>query len=122
MASIAILGASANREKFGNKCVRAYKKLGWEVFPINPKEEKIEGVKCYPNLLALAQRPDRVSVYLPPKITQSLIAQFKDAGIDEVILNPGAQSDELISALEEQGIVPVLVCSIRLEGISPSTL
>lgn len=117
--SIAIIGASANRQKFGNKCVRAYQKLGWVVFPINPKEAEIEGIKCYSSISDLPQKPDRVSVYLPPQVTVSLIPELLEAGIKSVILNPGAESEELVKALRDNGINPQLVCSIRMEGLNP---
>lgn len=51
MDSIAIIGASSDRSKFGNKAVRAYKRKGFKVFPINPKESKIEGLKCYRSVI-----------------------------------------------------------------------
>lgn len=120
MPSIAIIGASANREKFSNKCVRVYQKLGWRVFPVNPKETQIEGLACFASVKGLPQVPGRVSIYLPAQVTISLIDDFVFSGIKEVILNPGAESDELVLALKNAGIAPVLVCSIRLEGEDPS--
>tara|TARA_Y100000310_G_scaffold345864_1_gene471818 strand:+ start:11980 stop:12402 length:423 start_codon:yes stop_codon:yes gene_type:complete len=122
MKTIAIIGASVNRKKFGNKCVRAYKQLGWKIFPINPKEKEIEGIKCYSSINELPEKPDRVSVYLPSQVTISLIPELKEAGISGVILNPGAESDELVAELKQNNIEPVKVCSIRLEGIDPDSL
>src|SRR3989344_52324 len=119
MKSIAIIGASANHEKFGNKCVRAYKKLGWQVFPINPKEKGIEGFTSFQSIKDLPQKPDRVSIYLPPQVSLSIIPDLVAANIGQVILNPGAQSGELVAALKNSGIKSKLVCSIRLEGLSP---
>lgn len=119
--SIAVIGASADRKKFGNKCVRAYNSLGWQVFPINPKEEEIEGLKCYHSITNLPFLPSRVSIYLPPQITANLIPAFSSLGVKEVFLNPGAESDELIQKLKAAGIKPVLKCSIVFEGLSPST-
>ncbi len=119
MKTIAIIGASADREKFGNKCVRAYLKLGWQVFPVNPKEKEIEGLQCYPSISELPQKPERVSIYLPPNVTMSVIPDLLEAGIKGIILNPGAESDELVKNLRDNGINPQLVCSIRLEGLSP---
>ena len=120
--TIAIIGASANREKFGNKAVRAYTNKGWKVFPINPAEEKIEGLQCYKSIITVPEKPSRVSIYLPPKITISIIPEIKTAGIKEVILNPGAESDKLVAALKKSGIKPLLFCSIRAIGINPDEL
>ncbi len=117
--SIAVIGASANRQKFGNKCVRAYQKLGWQVFPVNPKDSEIEGLLCYKSISDIQLPVDRVSIYLPPQVAISIIPGLLDAGVKNVILNPGAESDELVKALRDNGINPKLVCSIRLEGLSP---
>ncbi len=122
MKSIAVIGASANREKFGNKCVRAYKQLGWRVFPVNPKENEVEGLKCYSSVLQLPVVPDRVSIYLPPQVTLSIIPELAEAGIKSVVLNPGAESAELVSALSGQKIFAEQRCSIRMEGIDPESL
>ena len=122
MPSIAIIGASAKKEKYGNKCVRAYKQLGWAVYPINPKEAEIEKLKCYKSILELPTKPDRVSIYLSPQVTVSLIPELLEAGIKTLILNPGAESDELVKNLRDNGIVPKLICSIRMEGLNPDKM
>ena len=122
MPSIAIIGASKTREKFGNKCIRAYLQLGWTVYPINPKEEQIEGLKCYHSIKELPAKPDRVSVYLPAQVSISIIPELLNSKINQVILNPGAESDELVAALKKSGITPQLICSMRMEGINPDKL
>ncbi|AJF60541.1 MAG: hypothetical protein QT03_C0001G1055 [archaeon GW2011_AR10] len=120
--TIAVIGASADRQKFGNKAVRAYKEKGWKVFPVNLKEKEIEGLKCYASILDLPGKPDRVSVYLPPTVTLSLIPELRKAKVKEVILNPGAESDELIAALKKKGIKPIMICSIRAIGVDPDAM
>lgn len=120
--SVAIIGASSNRGKFGNKAVRAYLSKGWKVFPVNPREEFIEGIKCYKSIKDLQQKCDRISIYLPPAVTLTIIPELKEALAKEVILNPGAESDELIAALKKSGINPLLICSIWAIGIDPDTL
>ncbi len=118
--SIAVIGASANRSKFGNKCVRAYKSLGWIVFPINPRERFIEGLKCYSSILELPFVPNRVSIYLKPEVSLGLVEDLSKFGVKEVFLNPGSESEALISKLKAAGIKPVLACSIAFEGLSPN--
>ena len=119
MSSIAIIGASIHTEKFGNKAVRVYKKLGWVVYPINPKEKEIENTKAYASINDLPEKPDRISIYLPPQITLKIIPELKEFGVKEVILNPGTESDELIQALKENSINPIVACSIRMTGVNP---
>ena len=64
--TVAIIGASANRNKFGNKSVRAHLKQGWEVYAVNPKGGEIEGLKVLPSVKDIPVKLDRVSLYLPP--------------------------------------------------------
>ncbi|HVR09121.1 MAG TPA: CoA-binding protein [Thermoanaerobaculia bacterium] len=73
MKTIAVLGASANRQKFGNKCVRAYRDAGYRVFPVNPGEREIEGLPVCRTLAEVPAPIDRISVYLPPALTLSLL-------------------------------------------------
>ena len=72
--TVAIIGASDDRSKFGNKAVRAFRDQGWEVFPIHPTLTAVEGIPAYPDLGAVpAERFDRVSFYVPPAVGLKLI-------------------------------------------------
>ena len=122
MPSIAIIGASKDRKKFGNKAVRAYKSQGYEVFPINPKEKEIEGLKTYPSILKTPKTPDLASLYLPPEIGIKVISEVAQAGVKVVYINPGAESQELIAKAKKLGLEPRMACSIRAIGINPDEL
>lgn len=122
MPSIAIIGASKDRSKFGNKAVRAYKSKGYEVFPINPKEAEIEGLKAYPSILKTPKKPDMASIYLPPAIGIKVIEEVAKAGVKKVYINPGADSPELIKKAKKLGLEPLMTCSILAIGIDPHEL
>ena len=119
MKTVAILGASANRKKFGNKAVRAYRQQGYTVYPVNPKETQIEGLPVYRSIADVPTRPDRVSVYLPPAVTLRLLPEVAAKGCDELWLNPGADSDEVVAEAERLGLNVVRACSILGVGESP---
>ena len=110
--TVAIIGASADRGKFGNKSVRAHLKRGWKVFPVNPKEREIEGLKAYKSVLDIPERVDRISVYLPPKVSISLLDDFKKVEPAELFFNPGAESEELLARAREEGLPAAAACSI----------
>jgi uncharacterized protein len=120
MKSIAIIGASADRDKFGNKAVRAFKKKGYKVFPINLKEEKIEDLKCYKSVLEVPENIDIASLYLPQEIGLKVIEEVAKKQIKEIYLNPGTESDELIEKCKKLGINPLVECSIRAIGEYPN--
>ncbi len=121
--TIAILGASRDRHKFGNKAVRAYVLCGYQVFPINPQAQTIEGLETFPSLNALALAElDRASLYLPPEATLGILADLAQKKIGEIWLNPGSEHPEFIRQARARGLNIVLGCSILDIGVSPSSL
>lgn len=119
--TIAILGASNDRRKFGNKAVRAYLAQGFDVYPVNPNAAEVEGLKAYARLRDVPVRPlDRVSVYLPPAIAVTLLEEIRDHGTKEVWLNPGSESPEVLHKAEELGLNAMVACSIVGIGASPA--
>ena len=122
MKTVAVLGASADRSKFGNKAVRAFRAQGFSVYPVNPKETEIEGLPCFPSIAEVPVRPRMVSVYLPPPVVLKALPAIAAKGCDELWLNPGTESDEVLAAAEKLGLHVVQACSIVGVGVSPATL
>jgi predicted CoA-binding protein len=122
MKSIAIIGASANREKFGNKAVRAFAQQGWTVYPINPKEANIEGLKAYKSLREIPENVDEASIYLAPHLVPAVLKEVAAKKIKRVWLNPGTESDDAIEQAEELGVEAVVGCSIVGVGVDPNSL
>lgn len=121
--TIAIIGASTDPKKFGNKAVRAYIQRGYQVFPVHPSAQTIEGLPAYHSILELpVEMLDRISLYLPPEIGMQVIDQVAQKPAREVWLNPGAESPELIARGKEKGLNIVVGCSIVDIGINPSEL
>ena len=122
MKTVAIIGASNNRNKFGNKAVRAYVQQGYTVYPVNPKETEIEGLPVYRSVLDVPSRPQRISVYLPPSVLLKVLPQIAAKGCDELWLNPGTESEEVLAEAERLGLNVVQACSIVGIGLSPGRL
>jgi len=122
MKTIAIVGASADRNKFGNKAVRAFQRQGWQVFPVNPKETQIEGLPAFASIAEIPVRPDLVSVYLPPTVLLKMLPAIAAKGCDELWLNPGTESPEVLTEAERLGLNVIQACSIVGIGISPEEL
>lgn len=119
--SVAILGASADPAKFGNKSLRAHLQQGYAVYPVNPKGGQIEGLRAYQRLADVpVERLDRISVYLPPHVGLGLLDEIAAKGCGELWLNPGSESPELINAAEARGLNVIVACSIVDLGLSPS--
>lgn len=122
MNSVVILGASADRSKFGNKAVRAFHQRGYSVYPVNPKEAEIEGLAVCKSISLVPVRPQMINVYLPPPILLKVLPEIAVRGCDELWLNPGTESDEVLAEAQRLGLNVVRACSIVGLGISPAAL
>lgn len=122
MKTVAVLGASNDRAKFGNKAVRAYHQRGYTVFPVNPKESAIEGIPAFASIADVPQRPSIVTVYLPPPVTLKVLPDIAARGCDELWLNPGADTPDVVAKAEELGLNVIQACSIVGLGLVPESL
>jgi predicted CoA-binding protein len=100
----AVVGASSDRDKYGNKVLRAYQQHGQEVYPINPRAEEIEGLKAYPSLASVPVRLRAVSIITPPKITEQVVKEAAAAGVKFVWMQPGAESPGAVRIAEDLGL------------------
>jgi predicted CoA-binding protein len=119
---VAVIGASSNRNKFGNRAVRAFRGQGYTVVPINPHETEIEGLKAYASVLDVPGPIDMATLYVPPDVGERVIEEIARKQIPEVWLNPGAESDALIARAQALDIHPTLACSIVGIGQNPYDL
>jgi len=119
MKTVAIIGASNNRTKFGNKAMRAFLRQGYTVFPVNPKETKIEGLPTFRSVREVPVRPDKISVYLPPSLVQQVLPEIAARGCDELWLNPGTESEQVLAQAQQLGLNVIQACSILGVGDSP---
>ena len=122
MNTVAVIGASNDRNRFANKAVRAFVQKGYTVFPVNPTESEVEGLKAYQSILDVPGRPQLVSVYVRPEKLLKLLPHIAARGCDELWLNPGTTSADVLREAEQLGLKPVQLCSILAIGMSPAEL
>lgn len=121
MKTVAIIGASKNRSKYGNKAVRAFRQQGYTVWPVHPRESMIEGLPVFKGIAEVPARPQMVSIYLPPAVLLKLLPDIAAKGCDELWLNPGAESDEVLAEAARLGLNVIQACSIMGVGLSPES-
>lgn len=100
----AVVGASQDRAKYGNKVLRAYQQNGKTVYPINPKADEVEGLKAYPDLKSLPENVQGVSVITPPKVTEKVVEEAGSLSIKNIWLQPGSESDAAVQQAEASGM------------------
>ncbi len=120
--TVAVIGASNDRRKFGNRAVRAFVRQGFQVVPINPHEDRIEGLKAYRSVLDVPGPIDMASFYVPPEVGETVIEEVAIKRIPEVWLNPGAESDALVARARSLSVMPIVACSIIAIGQNPYQL
>ena len=114
--TVAVIGASSNRNKFGNRALRAYMRQGFTVLAINPNETQVEGLKTYPSVLDVPGPIDIATVYVPGHIGVRVMEDIAKKGIPEVWLNPGADDDEVVERATALGVRVIQACSITAIG------
>ena len=120
MKSVAVVGASSDRRKFGNKGLRAFVQAGWQVFPVNPNEPSVEGLPSVGSVTDIAGPLDVVSLYVPAKVGLELLPAVAEKRPGELWINPGAESDELLAEARRLGLRVVETCSIIRVGFRPA--
>jgi len=119
MPVVAVIGASSNRSKYGNKAVRAYVRQGWTVYPINPTEAAVEGIPALRRVTEIPGPVDRATFYVPAAVGISILPDIKSKNIPELFINPGAESDALLAEAARLGLDPILACAIVDIGEMP---
>jgi predicted CoA-binding protein len=99
-----VAGASTNRDKYGNKCLRCFLQNNMKAVPINPRAEIIEGQACVASVSDLPPKVKSLSIITPPKITEQVVEEAIAKGIENIWMQPGAESPKAVDRCEEAGI------------------
>ena len=103
----AVVGASNDPAKFGHKIVRNLHDAGYVVYPVNPRRGDVAGLKAYPSLADLPEKPDVVDIVVPPTVAEKVAREVEALGLTRVWMQPGSESEEAIRFCEENGIAVV---------------
>jgi predicted CoA-binding protein len=120
MKTVAVIGASPDRHKFGNKALRAFRDAGYRAIPITPHHATVEGETAYATVVDYPLEIDMATMYVPPEIGEQVLASLAKKGVGEVWFNPGADAPDLLAHARALGLRPIQACSIVGIGMSPS--
>lgn len=102
--AFAVVGASQDRSKYGNKVLRVYQQNGLTVYPVNPKADEVEGLVCYTDLASLPEPVHGVSIITPPSVTEQVVEDAAAADIRHLWMQPGAESERAVERAEALGM------------------
>ncbi|MEZ6062955.1 MAG: CoA-binding protein [Planctomycetaceae bacterium] len=100
----AVAGASTDRDKYGNKVLRVYQQKGYDVVPINPKADTVEGIAAVASLKDIAEPVHGLSIVTPPSVTERVVNEAIELGIRHIWMQPGAESDAAVTAAHQAGV------------------
>ena len=110
--NVAVLGASPKPDRYSNQALRLLGRFDYRPIPVNPAYEEVEELTCFPNLAAIAAPVHTITIYLGPARSTPLIEEILAANPQRVIMNPGAENEELAAAASGAGIEVVEGCTL----------
>ncbi|MCP4651871.1 MAG: CoA-binding protein [Candidatus Omnitrophica bacterium] len=114
--SFAVAGSFRNETKVAYRIFKILREKGYEVFPVNPGVNEVEGVKCYPSISDIHSKVDAMNIVTSPKVTESIVKDCKKLDINRVWLQPGAESKEIIEFCKDNSIDVIYGLCVMLEG------
>jgi predicted CoA-binding protein len=100
----AVIGATDNPEKYGNQIIKNLKKRDYKVYPVNPRLKEVEGLPCYAGLAEIPVKVDVVDFVVPPGVTEEILKQCKELGLNRIWLQPGSESEAAIAFCNENNM------------------
>ena len=100
----ALAGLSRGGGKWGNRVMRDLTDKGYEILPVHPAADAIDGVRCFSSLADLPEKVDGLILVVPPKATENLVREAAELGIPRIWMQPGAESPEAVRLCRKHGI------------------
>ena len=101
---IAVVGMSRSGKKFGNVVGKELKSKGYEIYPIHPDVQEIDGMTCYPDLKSLSGKVDGVWIAISPKKVPAVLEDAAEIGLKNIWLQQGAWSKEVQQSIDQLGL------------------
>ncbi|MGV8176466.1 MAG: CoA-binding protein [Candidatus Bilamarchaeaceae archaeon] len=114
---VAVVGASRDPEKFGHNIFKRLEGMGFNVYPVNPNAEEIDGKRCYPDLKSIPHKPTVVISVVPPQETEALLLPMRNLGINKLWMQPGSESQRIYSICERLNIKFVSNACFVVDGL-----
>lgn len=117
----AVVGASNDKTKYGNIIYVKLKDSGYRVYPVNRREQFIEGDTAYKSLLALPEPPAVVNMVVPPSEALAVVEQAVAAGAQAIWFQPGAENAPASQRAQDHGLDVIEACILVQLALRPRT-
>jgi predicted CoA-binding protein len=104
LKTLAVVGVSRNKQKFGSMAYLDLKTKGYTVYPVNPKLTEFDGVKCYPSLKAIPKGVEGAVLVVHPVDADQVVKDAKSAGIKQIWFQQGAESKAAVQFCKQNGM------------------
>ena len=115
----AVVGASNNKAKYGNRIYLKLKEAGYKVYPVNRREQLIEGDTAYSNLTDLPEPPTVINMVVPPREAPAVVEQAQAAGAQAIWFQPGAESQTAARWAQDHGMDVIEACILVQLALKP---
>lgn len=102
--AFAVGGASDNPRKYGFKVLRCYLDHGRLAYPLNPRRQPVLGQTAFAHLSELPQRVLSLSIITPPPVTEVLVEEAIEHGVENIWMQPGAETEWAVRAAMGAGL------------------
>ena len=110
--TVAVLGATPKSDRYAYRAMQLLRQHGHRAVPVNPAFEEVLGERCYRSISDVPGPVDTVTMYLGRQRSDPLIDDIIAAKPKRIIMNPGAENDQLARKAEAAGIEPVYDCTL----------
>jgi uncharacterized protein len=113
--SFAVVGSFRNESKYAYKILRDLTKKGYEVFPVNPSLDEVDGIKCYKRISDIPFKVDVADLVTPPEASEKIVKECLERSIKRVWFQPGAESESAIEFCRDNGISSIYGVCVMIE-------
>lgn len=106
----AVVGVNQNPEKYGNMIYKRLKEKGYEVYPVNPLYETVDGDPCYKDLSSLPKLPEVIDLVVAAKRAKPFLEEAAKLGVKYVWFQPGTYDNEVLALAKNLGLETVQAC------------
>ena len=110
--TVAVLGASPKPDRYAYRAMEMLRQYGHRAIPVNPAFDEVLGETCYPTIAEAPKPIDTVTLYLGKQRSAPLIAEIIEAKPRRIIMNPGAENENLAEEARAAGIEVVEDCTL----------